>query len=89
MSDAEPGDRLGRRFQLVRNEDYSGVSGTGVVATGIAYPNGAVHMMWFNQENDSLEIEENGFSFKPAPSGVDATVSIHGHEGRTEIRWVD
>lgn len=29
-----------KRFELVRTEDVSGTSGTGVVATGVEYPNG-------------------------------------------------
>ena len=80
---------LPRRFKLVRNEDYSGVSGEGVVATGVAYPDGAVHMQWRNSENDGLETDSNGCAFKPAPDGVEATIEVHGHEGRTELRWVD
>lgn len=78
-----------RRFELVRDEDESGTSGTGVVAVGVEYPDGSVHMMWRNGENDDLEISENGVAFKPAPTGVEATVEIHGHGGKTNIRWID
>ena len=89
LADADLGAHLPRRFELVRIDDYSGVSGTGVVAVGVAYPDGAVHMQWRNAENDDLTIDSNGCAFKPAPDGVEATIAIHGHEGRTEIRWVD
>lgn len=82
-------DHLPRRFELVRHEDFSETSGTGVVAVGVAYPDGAVHMQWRNAENDDLETASNGCAFKPAPDGVEVTVEIHGHEGRTELRWVD
>ena len=78
-----------RRFELVRTEDVSGTSGTGVVAVGVAYPDGAVHMQWRNKENEDLDIDSNGCAFKPAPDGVEATIEIHGHEGRTELRWID
>lgn len=78
-----------RRFELVRTDDVSGTSGTGVVAVGVAYPDGAVHMQWRNNDNESLETRSNGCSFKPAPDGVESTVEIHGHEGRTELRWID
>lgn len=78
-----------RRFELVRKEDESGVSGTGVVAYGIEYPDGAVHMQWKNAENSHVETNVNGCSFKPAPSGVADTISVHGHGGKTEIRWID
>lgn len=78
-----------RRFELVRTEDVSGTSGTGVVATGVEYPNGAVHMMWYNGSNEELEVDGNGFSFKPAPNGIKSTEIIHGHEGRTEVQFID
>ena len=82
-------DHRPRRFELVRTEDESGVSGTGVVAVGVAYPDGAVHMQWRNSKNDDLDTDSNGCAFKPAPDGVEATVEIHGHDGRTELRWID
>lgn len=52
-------------------------------------PDGAVHMMWLNDSNEDIDTSPNGVAFKPAPDGVEATVEIHGHEGRTEIRWID
>lgn len=82
-------DHYPRRFELVRIEDYSGVSGTGVVATGVEYPDGAVHLQWRNEGNDDLATDSNGCAFKPAPDGVEATIEVHGHEGRTEVRWID
>lgn len=82
-------DHTPRRFELVRLEDETGVSGTGVVAVGVAYPDGAVHMQWLNESNDDLETSSNGCAFKPAPDGVEATIEIHGHEGRTELQWID
>lgn len=82
-------DHLPRRFELVRDDDVSGTSGTGVVAVGVAYPDGAVHMQWRNEENDDLGTRSNGCAFKPAPDGVEATIEIHGHGGRTKIHWVD
>lgn len=78
-----------RRFKLVRTEDESGVSGTGVVAYGVAYPDGAVHMQWRNASNEALDTDSNGCAFKPAPDGVTATLEIHGHDGRTHLQWID
>jgi hypothetical protein len=84
-----PDQRLPRRFKLVRHEDISETSGTGVVATGVEYPDGAVHLQWRNDENSDLSIDENGVAFKPAPTGTQATREIHGHDGRTEVEFVD
>jgi len=78
-----------RRFKLVRYEDNTGTSGTGVVAWGVEYPDGAVHMQWDNDNNPDLQTESNGCAFKPAPDGIEATREIHGHEGRTEIKFID
>lgn len=78
-----------RRFELVRDDDESGVSGTGVVAIGVEYPDGAVHLQWRNADNDELDTDSNGVAFKPAPDGVEATEEVHGHGGRTRIRWID
>lgn len=78
-----------RRFELVRHEDNTGTSGTGVVAVGVEYPDGAVHMQWRNDENPDLNTSGNGCAFKPAPDGVEATREIHGHDGRTEVRFID
>lgn len=84
MSDHHP-----RRFELIRHEDNTGTSGTGVVAVGVEYPDGAVHMQWRNDQNPDLETRSNGCAFKPAPDGIEATEEIHGHGGRTEVRYLD
>lgn len=78
-----------RRFKLVRYEDESGTSGTGVVAVGVEYPDGAVHMQWRNDDNEDLETRSNGCAFKPAPDGIEATREIHGHGGKTEVVMID
>ncbi|OYR86031.1 hypothetical protein DJ84_01060 [Halorubrum ezzemoulense] len=82
-------DHVPRRFELVREEDVSETSGMGVVAVGVEYPDGAVHMQWRNAENGDLETDSNGCAFKPAPDGLAATKEIHGHDGRTTVRFLD
>ena len=39
--------------------------------------------------NDGLETDSNGCAFKPAPDGLAATEEIHGHGGRTSVRFLD
>ena len=78
-----------RRFELIRHEDASGTSGTGVVTVGVEYPDGAVHMQWLNDRNPDLDTGSNGVAFKPAPDGLSATEEIHGHGGRTEVSFLD
>ena len=67
-----------RRFRLYRTEDESGVSGVGYVAEGIQFSSGKSVINWTTTVSsvamyDSLEELE----------------SIHGHDGKTEIRWMD
>lgn len=65
-----------RTFRLIRNEDVSGVSGTGVICEGVEFHDRQVALSWFGQHH-TLEI---------APS-IESVVAIHGHEGRTIIEW--
>jgi hypothetical protein len=67
-----------RRFHLVRNKDISGVSGTGVVAEGIEFHDGQIAMSWFGQFH-TLVVAPN----------EETVIKIHGHEGATEIKWLD
>lgn len=78
-----------RRFELVRSEDVSGASGTGVVAVGVEFPSGAVVFEWLNDSNPRLDTAQNGLSVKPGPDGFEDTIEVHGHDGRTTIRYVD
>lgn len=70
-----------RTFRLVREEDVSGVSGTGVVAVGAEFPTGRCIIEWlpgrfdvrsFNIYQDIGEIEQ-----------------INGHDGATRVVWDD
>ncbi len=67
-----------RRFNLQRNEDFSGVSGTGRVAEGVQFSDGSCVMRW-KSELSSTAIY----------SSAEELETIHGHEGRTSIVWLD
>ncbi|MCT9932427.1 hypothetical protein N5079_19690 [Planotetraspora sp. A-T 1434] len=67
-----------RRFQLHRDQDISGVSGTGIVADGVLWPDGTADLRWRG----------------PRPSAVhwdrlDDAEAIHGHNGATRFVWLD
>ncbi|MCC7368260.1 MAG: hypothetical protein IT306_07555 [Chloroflexi bacterium] len=66
-----------RPFCLVRDEDVSGVSGTGVVAEGVVFSSGKVVMSWCS-EYASVTIFDN----------VEDLEKVHGHGGRTRIEWL-
>lgn len=68
-----------RRFQLVREVDVTGVSGTGVVAEGIEWSDGSACVHWIVGEHHSWVVW----------ASVGAVEQIHGHNGATRIEWVD
>ena len=70
-----------RTFDLVRSEDPSGVSGTGVVAQGVEFGDGQIALQWRNPNPDFVAV-----AIWP---GVDAMLSVHGHGGLTVVRWHD
>lgn len=68
-----------RRFRLMRYEDPSGVSGTGIVAHGVEFPDGTAAVYW----------PGDYASTTVWPGGVEHVQAIHGHNGSTEVQWVD
>jgi len=65
-----------RTFKLVRTEDESGISGTGVVAEGVQFSNGWCAMSWLTAMH-SVAIYPN----------VQQLQAIHGHNGRTVVMF--
>lgn len=70
-------DRV-QMFALVRTEDESGISGEGVVALGICFPepNGRVVLGWLTSENSVAVYDD-----------LDAVQRIHGHDGATRLAF--
>ncbi len=63
-----------RTFKLVRTQDETGISGTGVVAEGVEFSNGWCAMSWLTAMH-SVAVYPN----------VRAVEAIHGHNGRTRV----
>ena len=67
-----------RTFQLYRREDETGISGTGIVAEGVEFSDGACAMRWCTVGAPvSTAIYDNA-------GHVEA---IHGHGGKSVIIW--
>jgi hypothetical protein len=66
-----------RLFQLLRDEDISGVSGVGRVAVGVVFPSGKAVLEW-QGANSTFEIFDK----------LDHVELIHGHGGKTRIVFV-
>ncbi len=75
------------RFQLVRQVDVSGISGTGVVADGVQFSDGTTVVRWREVEGEHYlrGVRATTVIF---PS-VEAVEALHGHNGATWINWVD
>ena len=67
-----------RRFILARTEDVSGISGTGTVAEGVVFGTGRAVLQWVTRLR-SVAVYDS----------IEDVEAIHGHDGRTAIRWVD
>jgi len=63
-------------FYLKREEDESGISGTGRVAQGFVFDNGKVSVTWLS-EHPSVTIYDN----------IGEVHAIHGHGGKTAIEF--
>jgi phage-related protein (TIGR01555 family) len=69
--DAKP-----RTFTLVRDEDESGVSGTGDVATGCLFDDGRVALRWRTKTASTTLFDS-----------MEHVLSVHGHGGLTRVVW--
>ena len=67
-----------RRFVLIREVDETGVSGTGIVATGVQYGNTRCALTWLTEQRST--------SFY---ASLEAVRLIHGHGGKTRVVWCD
>lgn len=66
------------RFRLVRTEDESGVSGTGHVADGVRFADGSAALRWRTRYQSTAVY-----------ASMADLIAIHGHGGKTEVRWLD
>lgn len=69
-----------RRFHLVRDVDETGVSGTGIVAEGVARQHsGQGAALYWRTRHSSVCFYQS----------MEAVEAIHGHGGKTRIVYVD
>lgn len=63
---------------MCRTKDESGVSGEGLVAEGALFSSGKCVLSWTSNIH-SIEIYDS----------FDEILTIHGHNGKTQIVWID
>jgi hypothetical protein len=66
--------RMPQPFLLVRDEDATGVSGTGPIAQGVIFKDGTCAMRWTTKTASTCIYDS-----------VDDVLAIHGHNGKTRI----
>lgn len=69
-----------RVFELHRDVDETGISGTGVVAEGVVFRDGVAALRWLTEWPSSVCYYERG---------LESIEAIHGHNGKTRIVWMD
>jgi hypothetical protein len=67
-----------RRFHLIRREDETGVSGTGVIVEGVEFTDGTIALRWLT-----------GTTSTAVYASIDDVRTIHGHGGKTVVMWLD
>jgi hypothetical protein len=67
-----------RRFHLQRDDDESGVSGTGIVAEGVLFSGGKVVLCWLTR-----------FTSVAVYDDLQTAMQIHGHGGKTRVVFRD
>lgn len=67
-----------RRFELIRMEDPTGISGIGMVAEGVEFVDGLV-VLRRNTAHVSTALY----------ASMREMIAVHGHNGLTTVRWID
>ncbi len=65
-----------RPFVLQRGADATGISGTGIVAGGVVWPDGVVAIRWYSEWPTSVVFHDRG---------LESVEAVHGHDGKTLI----
>lgn len=68
-----------RRFRLLREEDETGVSGTGEVAQGVLFFDGWFALHWIREPALMTTVYND----------LDRMIAVHGHGGKTRIDFID
>jgi len=67
-----------RRFRLVRIEDETGVSGTGIVAEGCEFSTGKCCLTWLSQ-----------FASVTIFDSMKVLEEVHSHHGKSKVEFYD
>lgn len=76
-----------RMFEVVRTEDITGISGTGIVAEGVEFSDGTVAMRWKEVPEDSPNYLRGVRATTVIHQNIKSVEALHGHNGATTVEW--
>lgn len=76
-----------RRFQIRRDVDVTGVSGTGIVADGVQFADGTTVVRW--RVTSTVHAERGVKPTTVIHPDVASVEALHGHNGATRVEWLD
>ena len=76
-------------FYLVRLEDETGVSGTGIIGEGVRWTDGSVSIRWVSSTPSFVNFEGVPEDAKVKRIAQDHIKCVHGHSGKTKVVWAD
>lgn len=75
-------------FELIRDVDHTGISGTGIVAEGIQFSDGTVVLRWLDHSVTEANRTNGVRPTTVLHESVGSVLALHGHGGATELVWV-
>jgi len=76
-----------RTFHLQRDEDITGLSGTGRVAEGVEFSDGTVAMRWLDIDHESENYKRGVRATTVMHENIGSVTALHGHNGATHLVW--
>lgn len=80
---------MSRRFVVVRDVDVTGVSGIGVVADGVQFPDQTAVVRWRELPPESEHYARGVRATTVFFPNVEVVEALHGHNGATRVQWLD
>lgn len=65
-------------FNLFRKKDVNGFCGIGVISEGVIFTDGTVCMKWLSDISSTVIYKS-----------IDDVIKIHGHNGDTELKYIE
>jgi hypothetical protein len=75
-----------RTFEMVRDTDVTGLSGTGVVAEVVEFSDGTVAMRWLDDGVSEANRDRGVRATTVLHESLQSVTALHGHNGMTHLK---